>query len=96
MKKDKQNSLTKKITSAFTKKYGRTAVEGAEPTFNVSKTYGGTIPYLPGKFREEYSKEKDDLGVDHPETKKSGNKTNNKVQDKTNSKANTNKQNKSK
>ena len=30
--------LTEKVKSAFTKKYGRTAVEGEEPTFHTSKT----------------------------------------------------------
>ena len=49
--------LTEKVKSAFTKKYGRTAVEGEEPTFHTSKTHGGTIPYLPGKFREEFAEE---------------------------------------
>lgn len=49
--------LTEKVKSAFTKKYGRTAVEGEEPTFHTSKTHGGTIPYLPGKFREEFSED---------------------------------------
>ncbi|MBE6143381.1 MAG: hypothetical protein E7177_05320 [Erysipelotrichaceae bacterium] len=49
--------LTEKVKSAFTKKYGRTAVEGAEPTFHTSKTHGGTIPYLPGKFREEFAED---------------------------------------
>ena len=49
--------LTEKVKSAFTKKYGRTAVEGEEPTFHTSKTHGGTIPYLPGKFREEFAED---------------------------------------
>ena len=49
--------LTEKVKSAFTKKYGRTAVEGEEPTVHTSKTHGGTIPYLPGKFREEFAED---------------------------------------
>lgn len=69
--------LTEKVKSAFTKKYGRTAVEGEEPTFHTSKTYGGTIPYLPGKFREEYS---EDL-------MEKENKTNTKTKSSTNSKS---------
>ena len=52
---------TEKVKSVFSKNGQKTAVEGNEPTFHTSKTYGGTIPYLPGKFREEYSKEYDEL-----------------------------------
>lgn len=47
----------KRIESVFSKTGKKTAVEGAEPTFHTSKTYGGTIPYLPGKFKEELGKE---------------------------------------
>ena len=49
--------LTERIRRVFNKDDMRTATEGKEPTFHTSKTYGGTIPYLPGKFKEEYSLE---------------------------------------
>ena len=76
--------LTEKVKSAFTKKYGRTAVEGEEPTFHTSKTHGGTIPYLPGKFREEFA---EDL-IENEEkrttkTRTSTNKKNNNTKTKT-------------
>ena len=47
----------KKMESVFSKHGKKTAIDGAEPTFHTSKTYGGTIPYLPGKFREELGEE---------------------------------------
>ena len=71
--------LTEKVKSAFTKKYGRTAVEGEEPTFHTSKTYGGTIPYLPGKFKEEYAKENDDMLVKKEKNVSKSNKTSKKT-----------------
>lgn len=73
--------LTEKVKSVFSKNGKKTAVEGAEPTFHTSKTYGGTIPYLPGKFREEYSKEHEDMNQDK-EGKKSVNKTQSKSKSK--------------
>ena len=48
----------KKMESVFSKHGKKTAIDGGEPTFHTSKTYGGTIPYLPGKFREELGEEK--------------------------------------
>ena len=47
----------KRIDSVFSKHGKKTAVEGEKPTFHTSKTYGGTIPYLPGKFKEELGEE---------------------------------------
>lgn len=47
----------KKMESVFSKHGKKTAIDGGEPTFHTSKTYGGTIPYLPGKFREELGEE---------------------------------------
>lgn len=85
--------LTEKVKSAFTKKYGRTAVEGEKPTFNVSKTYGGTIPYLPGKFKEEYSKEQEEVNDKKDNT---STKMQNKTTNKTKSKTQTNRKNQSK
>lgn len=78
--------LTEKVKSVFTKKYGRTAVEGEEPTFHTSKTHGGTIPYLPGKFREEFAEEVIHLDDDKM-TKKQNKNTQNKVQSKSNNKS---------
>ena len=80
--------LTEKVKSAFTKKYGRTAVEGEEPTFHTSKTYGGTIPYLPGKFREEYSE--DLMKKENKANNKTKSSTNSKKSNKTNTKNNKN------
>lgn len=77
MNKDVKENLTKKIKSVFSKNGKKTAVEGAEPTFHTSKTYGGTIPYLPGKFREEYSKETNDI-EEYKNTSKTQNKTHSK------------------
>lgn len=70
--------LTEKVKSVFTKKYGRTAVEGEEPTFHTSKTYGGTIPYLPGKFKEEYSKDNEEIDVSKTKKSSQQKKTQNK------------------
>ena len=47
----------KRVESIFSKNGKKTAIEGGEPTFHTSKTYGGTIPYLPGKFKEELGEE---------------------------------------
>ena len=47
----------KKMESVFSKNGKKTAIDGGKPTFHTSKTYGGTIPYLPGKFREELGEE---------------------------------------
>lgn len=89
--------LTEKVKSAFTKKYGRTAVEGEEPTFHTSKTHGGTIPYLPGKYRQEFGEEIINLDEDK-KTKNQNHNSQKKVQSKTQTKQTkqTNKQNKSK
>ncbi len=70
--------LTEKVRSVFTKKYGRTAVEGAEPTFHTSKTYGGTIPYLPGKFKEEYAQDKEEVKPQTNQKTKTNSKTSSK------------------
>ena len=70
--------LTEKEKSVFTKKYGRTAEEGEEPTFHTSKTYGGTIPYLPGKFKEEYSKDNEEIDVSKTKKSSQQKKTQNK------------------
>ena len=86
--------LTEKVKSAFTKKYGRTAVEGEEPTFHTSKTHGGTIPYLPGKYRQEFGEEMINL-EENKKNKTQKNNSQKKVQSKTQTKQ-TNKQNKSK
>ena len=34
----------KKMESVFSKHGKKTAIDGGEPTFHTSKTYGGTIP----------------------------------------------------
>jgi hypothetical protein len=63
----------KKMESVFSKNGKKTAIDGGKPTFHTSKTYGGTIPYLPGKFREELGEEivKDTEKVKEKNTKKS-------------------------
>ena len=62
----------KKMESVFSKHGKKTAIDGGEPTFHTSKTYGGTIPYLPGKFREELGEEiiKDTDKIKPKKTKK--------------------------
>ena len=69
--------LTEKVKSVFSKNGKKTAIDGGEPTFHTSKTYGGTIPYLPGKFKEEYSKEHDEIQENNL-NKKQNNKSQNK------------------
>ena len=61
------------MESVFSKHGKKTAIDGGKPTFHTSKTYGGTIPYLPGKFREELGEEivKDTEKVKEKNTKKS-------------------------
>lgn len=82
--KDKQNNLTKKIKSVFSKTGKKTAIDGGEPTFHTSKTYGGTIPYLPGKFKEEYSEEL--VENENKRTTKTKSDTNSKSKNTTNTK----------
>ena len=62
----------KKMESVFSKHGKKTAIDGGEPTFHTSKTYGGTIPYLPGKCREELGEEiiKDTDKIKPKKTKK--------------------------
>ena len=70
--------LTERIRRVFNKDDMKTATEGKEPTFHTSRTYGGTIPYLPGKFREEYSLEHhndEEVDKEHKSSKKGSKKT---------------------
>ena len=68
----------KKMESVFSKHGKKTAIDGGEPTFHTSKTYGGTIPYLPGKFKEEYSKDNEEIDVSKTKKSSQQKKTQNK------------------